>query len=127
METTPETGTPNAAGTLQETAFMVSNAAVKQLLQVLADEPAGSHLRIAVDGGGCSGFQYQFILEATPTTEDDLVIRHGDAVVVLDSLALDMLKGGMLDYVQTLGSAAFTIKNPNATATCGCGNSFSVM
>jgi iron-sulfur cluster assembly accessory protein len=82
-------------------------------------------LRLAVTGGGCSGFQYDFCLDETHN-DDDLVIRQGAAVVAIDPVSLDFLKGSEIDFVDEMIGAAFKVKNPNATASCGCGTSFSV-
>lgn len=80
-------------------------------------------LRISVSSGGCSGFSYHFDLE-TKTAEDDLLFPlHGETLVIDDS-SLDLLSGSELDYVENLAGAMFVMKNPNATATCGCGTSF---
>ncbi len=108
-------------------AFTVSDNAAARLHYLLKDEAAGTRLRVAVDGGGCSGFQYRFDFDHKPLTEEDIIIERGNGVeVIIDKISLDFLKGAELDYVETLGSASFEIKNPNATASCGCGNSFSV-
>lgn len=107
--------------------FSVSSSAAARLAHLLADEPPGTRLRVAVDGGGCSGFRYRFDFDAAPSSADDVFIEQGGEVrVVIDKISLDYLKGSRLDYVETLGAAAFEIINPNAVASCGCGNSFSV-
>ena len=111
----------------QETFFLVSDNAAARLSHLLKGEAEGTRLRVAVDGGGCSGFQYRFDFDHNPLAEDDIIIDRGEGVqVVIDQVSLDYLKGFQLDYVETLGAAAFEINNPNATASCGCGNSFSV-
>lgn len=107
--------------------FSVTPNAVTRLSHLLARETAGTRLRVAVDGGGCSGFQYRFDFDATPPTQEDVIIQgEAGVAVVIDKISLDFLKGSQLDYVESLGAAAFEIKNPNATASCGCGNSFAV-
>lgn len=111
--------------TMESRSFTISDSAAGRIAKLLADEPAGSMLRVAVMGGGCSGFQYRFDFDAT-RNDDDQIFENAGAKVVVDSTSLDMLNGSMIDYVQTLGAAAFEIKNPSATAKCGCGNSFSV-
>ncbi len=98
-------------------------ARVKTLTESEAD-PAPM-LRVIVDGGGCSGFQYRFDLDRV-TAEDDRVFEAHGIRVVIDEASLDLLGGAIIDYTEDLMSAAFTIRNPNATATCGCGTSFSV-
>ena len=82
-------------------------------------------LRVAVSGGGCSGFQYGFSLD-DKVADDDVVVTRGPARVVIDGISLMYLTGGEVDYVTELMGSYFTIKNPNATASCGCGNSFAV-
>ena len=103
--------------------FGVSPAASARICYLLSDEPAGSYFRISVLGGGCSGFQYHFDLDASALSEED---RRIDTNVVIDDVSLDLLKGSIIDYVELLGSAGFEIRNPNATAKCGCGNSFAM-
>lgn len=106
--------------------FTVSDAAKARIRHILVGEPNGAQLRISVQGGGCSGFQYHFDLDAKTPAADD--VRFGDAAapVIIDETSLGLLKGSMLDFVESLGAAAFEIKNPNAKASCGCGNSFTV-
>ncbi|MFT6558681.1 MULTISPECIES: iron-sulfur cluster insertion protein ErpA [Sneathiella] len=82
-------------------------------------------LRVAVDGGGCSGFQYSFDLEDTKNP-DDVVVENQGATLLVDSVSLLYLAGAEIDYVSDLIGASFQIKNPNATASCSCGSSFSV-
>ncbi|HEY1943673.1 MAG TPA: iron-sulfur cluster assembly accessory protein [Roseiarcus sp.] len=104
--------------------FSISASAARRLNKVLAGE-AGAALRISVKGGGCSGFQYAFDIEKT-RAEDDLVVSRDGASVVVDPISLDMIKGSELDFVDDLMGQMFTVKNPNAVASCGCGVSFSV-
>lgn len=106
--------------------FNLSDAAVARIAHLLTTEPEGSALRVSVLGGGCSGFQYHFDFDTKPPASDDLLINHEGARVLVDETSLEMLNGSMLDFAETMYSAAFEIKNPNATANCGCGNSFSV-
>ena len=82
-------------------------------------------LRVAVSGGGCSGFQYGFNLDHE-VQEGDVVIERGQAQVVIDNLSLMSLAGAEVDFVTAIIGSYFTIKNPNATSSCGCGNSFAV-
>ncbi|NWG71302.1 MAG: iron-sulfur cluster insertion protein ErpA [Parvularculaceae bacterium] len=103
----------------------LSDRAVTRISQILAGEPAGSMLRVAVNGGGCSGFQYDFDIVAAQNP-DDLVIERGGVRVLVDPVSLDFLKGAEIDFANELIGSAFKIKNPNATASCGCGTSFSV-
>lgn len=82
-------------------------------------------LRVAVNGGGCSGFQYSFDLDDTPQP-DDTVVENKGATLLVDSISLMYLAGSEIDYVSDMIGASFQIKNPNATASCSCGSSFSV-
>ena len=82
-------------------------------------------LRIAVTGGGCSGFQYNFAIDDA-RLDDDLVVERDGATVLIDPVSLDFLKGAEIDFVDDLIGQAFKVNNPNATASCGCGTSFSV-
>lgn len=82
-------------------------------------------LRLSVDGGGCAGFQYKFEL-ADAATADDLEVVTDGASLVVDSMSLPLVEGAVVDFVESLGGAAFQVKNPNASSSCGCGTSFSV-
>jgi iron-sulfur cluster assembly accessory protein len=100
-------------------------AAAKQVNKVLAHEAVGSVLRIAVNGGGCSGFQYAF--DIVPKADgDDLVIERDGATVVVDPVSLEYMRGSQIDFVDDLIGQSFKIDNPNATASCGCGTSFAL-
>ena len=112
--------------TIPAPAFAVTDSAAARIVKISSDEPEGTKFRISILGGGCSGFQYNFDLDATEPTVTDIIISKNGASVVIDDMSLSLLAGSVLDYVETLGSAGFEIKNPNATAKCGCGNSFSV-
>ncbi|MFD1786986.1 iron-sulfur cluster insertion protein ErpA [Sphingomonas floccifaciens] len=82
-------------------------------------------LRLAVDGGGCSGFQYKFELADTPAA-DDIAVETDGVRLVVDSVSLDLVRGASVDYVESLGGAAFRVTNPQAASGCGCGSSFSI-
>lgn len=82
-------------------------------------------LRLAVEGGGCSGFQYRFGL-ADGVEAEDLAFETDGVTLVVDAVSLDLVRGSAVDYVEDLGGSAFKVTNPNATAGCGCGSSFSV-
>jgi iron-sulfur cluster insertion protein len=82
-------------------------------------------LRLAIDGGGCAGFQYKFELAEAPAEDDVVAIRDGVSLVV-DPVSLDLVRGGAVDFVESLGGASFQVTNPNAASGCGCGSSFSV-
>jgi iron-sulfur cluster insertion protein len=103
----------------------VSSRAAKQIAAILGAEPAPAMLRLAVTGGGCSGFQYNFAIDDS-RMEDDLVIERDGAVVLVDPVSLEFLNGAEIDFVDDLIGAAFKVNNPNATSSCGCGTSFSV-
>jgi iron-sulfur cluster assembly accessory protein len=118
--------TPSALPATAAAPFSVTQAAAKRIARITSDEPEGTKFRVSVLGGGCSGFQYHYDFDTAPPARSDLLIEKDGAVVVVDDVSLPMLAGSVLDYVETLGSAGFEIRNPNATAKCGCGNSFSV-
>jgi iron-sulfur cluster assembly accessory protein len=103
----------------------VSAKAAKRIAEILKAEAEPSMLRVAVTGGGCSGFQYNFTIDDTKM-DDDLVIARDGATVLVDPMSLDFLKGAEIDFVDDLIGASFKIHNPNATSSCGCGTSFSV-
>ncbi len=105
-------------------AVSISASAAKRLNAILKGEQ-GAALRISVKGGGCSGFQYAFDVEKT-RAEDDFVATRDGATVVIDPVSLEMMKGAELDFVDDLMGQSFRVNNPNATASCGCGVSFSV-
>jgi iron-sulfur cluster assembly accessory protein len=103
----------------------VSANAAKRIAQILKAESDSAMLRVAVTGGGCSGFQYNFTIDDT-RMDDDLVVARDGATVLIDPMSLDFLKGAEIDFVDDLIGAAFKINNPNAASSCGCGTSFSV-
>ena len=110
---------------MTETPVDLTERAAKRINDVLRKEPQGSMLRVAVNGGGCSGFQYAFDV-TQQRQDDDLVIEREGAVVLVDSVSLDFLRGSKIDFVNDLIGQSFKIENPNATASCGCGTSFAV-
>jgi iron-sulfur cluster assembly accessory protein len=103
----------------------VTDRAASRIAKIMATEPAGSMLRISVEGGGCSGFQYKFDFTTT-RNDDDLVIEKAGATVLVDEISLPYMAGTELDWVEDLIGSAFKLQNPNAVANCGCGTSFSV-
>ena len=103
----------------------VSARAAKRIAEILKSEPAPAMLRLAVTGGGCSGFQYNFAIDDA-RMDDDLVIEQGGATVLIDPVSLDFLKGSEIDFSNDLIGAAFKVNNPNAQSSCGCGTSFSI-
>jgi iron-sulfur cluster assembly accessory protein len=104
---------------------IVTERAAQRIAEILRGEKQASVLRVAVEGGGCSGFQYRFDIEQAGAP-DDLVIERAGAKVVIDPVSLQYLAGSQIDYADELIGAAFRIENPNATASCGCGTSFSL-
>ncbi len=112
--------------TAPASAVELSASAARRIAEVLAQaEHRGMMLRISVSGGGCSGFQYGFNLDDSRHA-GDLVIERDGAVVLIDDVSVDLLKGSVIDYVDDMIGASFAIKNPVAKTSCGCGNSFSV-
>ena len=111
--------------TAAPTAVTVTERAARRICEIVADEPQHTMLRISVEGGGCSGFSYKFDLVGDRTADDVLIEREG-ARVLIDPVSLDYLAGSEIDFVDDLIGAAFKIKNPQATASCGCGTSFSI-
>ncbi|MBV5264991.1 iron-sulfur cluster insertion protein ErpA [Pinisolibacter aquiterrae] len=103
----------------------VTAAAAARIRYVVSDEPTGTVMRISVKGGGCSGFSYGFEL-TTAREDDDIVIERDGATVVIDPVSAEYLTGSELDFVDDLMGQAFKMKNPQATATCGCGTSFAM-
>jgi len=111
--------------TIAEPPISVTDSAARRIAQVLSKEPVGSMLRLAVNGGGCSGFSYAFDIDANKS-DDDLVIERDGAVVLVDQASLEFLRGAKIDFVNDLIGQSFKVINPNATSSCGCGTSFSV-
>ena len=103
----------------------LSSSAAKRILALSAAEGRPLMLRVAVEAGGCSGFQYQFDLIDASDVEDLRIERDGAAAVV-DVISLALLKGSEIDFVDELAGAEFRIRNPNAKSSCGCGVSFSI-
>ena len=104
----------------------ISASAARRIAALIAAEGGdGLRLRVAVSGGGCSGFQYGFTLD-DERRDDDRVFERDGAGVLIDEVSLELLKGAQLDYVEDLMGSYFVVKNPNATSTCGCGSSFSM-
>ncbi len=106
-------------------AVNITERAARRIGQILKSEGNGAKLRISVEGGGCSGFQYKFDVERDQA-EDDLVIERDSAVVLVDPASVPFLAGSEVDFVDDLIGASFRVNNPNATASCGCGTSFSI-
>ncbi|MEJ1159448.1 iron-sulfur cluster insertion protein ErpA [Prosthecomicrobium sp. N25] len=113
-----------ATATLDEP-VRVTDRAARRILKIVAGEPDGTALRVSVSGGGCSGFQYGFDL-TRERAEDDIVIERAGATVLIDPVSLEYMAGSEIDFVDSLMGQSFQIRNPNATASCGCGTSFSL-
>ena len=107
------------------TAITVSERAARRIGEILKTEGDGAMLRISVEGGGCSGFQYKFDI-ARNRADDDLVLTRDTAVVLIDPVSVNYMAGSQIDFVDDLIGQSFKINNPNATASCGCGTSFSL-
>ena len=107
--------------------FSLTESAAERI-NILKTQESNPNLRfrITVQGGGCSGFQYQFSLDATPPAAGDSVFEKNGAQVIIDDISIGIIRGASLDYTEDLSHAGFEVKNPNASSSCGCGNSFSV-
>ena len=105
--------------------FGMTATAAKRIAALTAAEGAGVMFRLAVNGGGCSGYQYDFSFDDAKTA-DDLVIERDGARLLVDTVSLEFLGGAEIDFVEDLMGAHFEVKNPNAKSACGCGTSFSV-
>ena len=103
----------------------VSEQAARRTGEILSREPPRAKLRVSVEGGGCSGFQYKFAVEHAQA-DDDIVITRDAATVLIDPVSLGCLAGSQIDFVDDLIGASFKVNNPNATASCGCGTSFAL-
>lgn len=103
----------------------VTDRAASRIAEIVASEATTPVLRVSVEGGGCSGFQYKFDLVGAKA-DDDLVIQRNGATVVIDPVSQQYMEGAEIDFVDDLIGASFKINNPVATASCGCGTSFSI-
>jgi iron-sulfur cluster assembly accessory protein len=103
----------------------VSERAARRIGEILGHEPPGTMLRLSVEGGGCSGFQYKFDMDRDQAP-DDIIVRRDGALVLIDLVSLKFLAGSELDFVDDLIGASFRVNNPNAKASCGCGTSFAL-
>ena len=104
---------------------VATDSALRRVAEVLLGEAPGSFLRISVNGGGCSGFQYAFDI-VSAAEDGDVILGDADARVAIDPVSLDFMKGAKIDFVDDLMGQSFKIDNPNATASCGCGTSFAI-
>jgi iron-sulfur cluster assembly accessory protein len=108
-----------------ESTVILTERAARRIGHILEREPAGSMLRVSVEGGGCSGFQYKFDFVGSKA-EDDLVLARDGATVLVDPVSAKYMAGAEIDYVDDLIGSAFKVNNPVATSSCGCGTSFSI-
>ncbi|WP_298815199.1 iron-sulfur cluster assembly accessory protein [uncultured Roseibium sp.] len=108
-----------------ENRVTVSERAAKRIASILSNEPAGSMLRVSVEGGGCSGLQYKYDVVGE-SEDDDFVIENPGATVLIDTISLQYMGGSEIDFVDDLIGQSFQINNPNAVAGCGCGTSFTI-
>ncbi|HUG61962.1 MAG TPA: iron-sulfur cluster assembly accessory protein [Methylomirabilota bacterium] len=107
-----------------DTVSVTERAAVR-IARIVAKDEAARALRVSVEGGGCSGFSYKFDLAPGPEA-DDVVIERDGALVVIDRTSLPFMAGSEIDFVDDLMGQSFQVRNPNATASCGCGTSFAI-
>ncbi len=110
---------------MTDPAVTLSETAARRLRDISAAEGRPVRLRVAVDGGGCSGVQYRFDLVET-AEDDDLRIERDGSAALVDEISLALLKGSEIDFVDDLTGAEFKVRNPNARSSCGCGVSFSI-
>jgi iron-sulfur cluster insertion protein len=107
------------------TEIALTPAAAARVAAIAERQGKPAILRLSVDGGGCAGFQYRFGL-ADEVEPDDTIASEGGVTLVVDEISLDLVRGSAVDYVESLGGAAFQVTNPNAASGCGCGTSFSI-
>ena len=105
--------------------LILTPSAAKRVALIAAKQSRPAILRLAVEGGGCSGFQYKFDLADAPEADDSVSETDGVRLVV-DPMSLDLISGSVVDFVESLGGAAFKVENPQAAAGCGCGASFGI-
>jgi iron-sulfur cluster insertion protein len=119
-----DTGRRAYLGAMNETIDLTPSAAAR-VAAIAAKQAKPAILRLSVEGGGCSGFQYKFGLADTVEPDDSVAVRDGVRLIV-DPVSIDLVAGAAVDYVESLGGSAFKVTNPNAASGCGCGSSFSV-
>ena len=106
-------------------ALVLTPSAAKRVQWIAQKQSKPAILRLSVEGGGCSGFQYKFDL-ADSAESDDLISETDGVQLLVDPISLDLVSGSVVDFVESLGGAAFRVENPNAAAGCGCGSSFGI-
>jgi iron-sulfur cluster insertion protein len=104
----------------------ITPAAAKKIKSIIDAEDPSLKLRVFVEGGGCTGFKYGFSVEELPPADDDFTFEKDGVGVVIDSVSMQYMTEAEIDYTESLMGSNFTIRNPNVTATCGCGSSFAV-
>jgi iron-sulfur cluster assembly accessory protein len=107
------------------TSVLLTERAAKRIADIISGETAGTMLRVSVNAGGCTGFQYSFDL-VSERDDSDYVIEKQGVAVLIDEVSLPFMQGAEIDFVDDLIGASFQVKNPNATQTCGCGVSFTI-
>jgi len=115
----------NMSANVMSADVIVTERAAQRIGEILRREPAGTMLRVSVEGGGCSGFQYKFDTEHSKA-DDDIVIEKSGATVLIDPTSLNYMAGSEIDFVDDLIGQSFKVNNPKATASCGCGTSFAL-
>ena len=105
--------------------IILTPSAATRVAAIAAKQGKPAVLRLSVEGGGCSGFQYRFGLADAPEDGDTIAVQDGVSLVV-DEMSLDLVRGSAVDFVESLGGSAFQVTNPNAASGCGCGSSFSI-
>jgi len=123
--TSTETLDPATVPAAAASPVALSDTAVRRVAKILAGEAPGTALRVSVEGGGCSGFQYKYDL-VTEREPDDLALGRDDALVLIDPVSVQYLAGSVIDFVDDLMGQSFQIRNPNAASSCGCGVSFAL-
>jgi iron-sulfur cluster assembly accessory protein len=111
---------------MDQVSITLTDRAARRIAAILGGERQGTALRVSVEGGGCSGFQYRYDLVQEAPAEDDIVFEREGATVLVDAVSLQYLGGSEIDFVDDLMGEAFQIRNPNASASCGCGTSFAI-
>lgn len=104
----------------------LTDSAAAEVARIMAGKGPGHKLRISVEGGGCSGYQYKYEMVTEEPEASDIVLEKDGAVVLIDDMSCEIMQGAEIDYVVRLGGRAFEIRNPNSSAECGCGNSFAL-
>src|SRR5215471_13859881 len=125
LATAPHIRDPENLEIMSEATVTLSSAAARRLKAISSEEGRPLMLRVAVEGGGCSGFQYKFDL-VDHAEEDDLKVERDGAAAVVDVVSLALLNGSEIDFADELAAAEFRVRNPNAKSSCGCGVSFSI-